>query len=293
MKLKFVLGVLIFVSNLTIAQLTCDKAVFIKDSVKVINVAKPNLWLKFKAKGAVLNLTIVSASTGDQLQYTMYPLSDCNRIDSGLVKPTRHVGTGLSVLTDELWQVTVDKGICVCDNCLSKVKLSPNRNLVVEQEKMYLLKIHANGQTVKITSKWFGIDNKKKVFDLNSPSETLEIGMTFQLKMVQFVASRTDYLNKETPQELDSLYQFLSTNESVNILIEGHVNGPTKYKQEHFMQLSSDRAKKIKDYLINRGINKSRVNSIGKSNTAMRYPSPKTEWEAQQNRRVEVKIVSL
>jgi len=291
-KLTFVF--LILFSSVLIGQNDCKNAVFIKDSTLTLNSATNDTWLKFKAKGSVLNLGVISAKDGTQIPYTIYPSNyNCNSIASESVRPTRTIGTGLSVLTEELWQLTLDEGICVCDNCLSKVLLSPNRNLKVQQEKMYLLKIHAHGQKVMITSKWFEIDKTKKVFSLDAATETLEVGMKFQLKMVQFVASKTDYLNRETPQELDSLFRFLNKNKSLKVMIVGHVNGPTNFNQQHFKRLSSDRAKKIKDYLIDRGISQSRVNSIGKSNTEMRFPRPRTEWEAQQNRRVEVEVVSF
>jgi outer membrane protein OmpA-like peptidoglycan-associated protein len=293
MNLKLIVASLVLFSNLIVAQNECITAFFIKDSVKVINSSQAHLWLKFKAKGSVLNLRVVSDKDGTPLPYTIFPLKECNSIIQAQLEPTRTVGTGLSVLTDELWQMTVNEGICVCDNCLSKVKLSPNRNLEMQQEQMYLLKIHSHGQKVKVTSQWSKIDKKKKVFGLDASKENLEVGMKFQLKTVQFVASKTDYLNKETPKELDSLFQFLHKSKSLKVVIVGHVNGPTNFKKEHFQRLSSARAKKIADYLVERGIDKSRISSIGKSNTQMRYPSPKTEWEAQQNRRVEVEVLSL
>jgi outer membrane protein OmpA-like peptidoglycan-associated protein len=294
MGVKLILALQLLFSSVAYAKYDCNSAVFIKDSIEHVSSGKNDTWLKFKAKGSVLNLKIVSEKDGTQIPYTIYPSKNsCSSITNGQVRPTRTVGTGLSVLTEELWQLTLDEGVCVCDNCLSKVILSPNRNLNVQQEKMYLLKIHGHGQKVMVTSKWSNVDKNKKVFELDASNESLEVGMKFQLKTVQFVASKTDYLNRKTPEELNALFQFLEKNKSLKVVIVGHVNGPTNYNQQHFMQLSSARAKKIKDYLINRGINQSRVNSTGKSNTEMKFPRPRTEWEAQQNRRVEVEIVSF
>lgn len=293
MKINLLLAVLYCFSIGAWAQNDCKSPVLLKDSLVVLSGSKTGLWLKFKAKGSVLNTKVVSSSDGSQLPYTIYPMKSCEYIKLGYVEPTRIVGTGLAVLTNELWQLTLNEGICACDNCLSKVKLSPNRDLNLVQEKMYLMHIDTKGQEVKISSKWSKIDESRKVFSLKADADYLEVGMKFHLKEVQFVPSKTDFLYKGTEQKLDSLYDFLAQNKSIEVIIEGHVNGPSNYKSDRFQQLSSDRAKKIRDYLVAKGINGSRVKSVGKSNTEMRYPRPKTEWQAQQNRRVEVKITSL
>jgi len=287
------MSILLLSSGILLSQKRCDQAIFVKDSLVITGEGYSDTWLKFKAKGSVLNINIVSVDEATSVPYTIYPLKDCTNISNGYVEPIRTVGTGLSVMTEEIWQLTLDQGICVCDHCLSKIILSPQRDLKLVQEKMYLVKIHNKGQKVKVKSKWSQVDKTKKVFDLTASVESLEVGMKLQLKEVQFVASKTAYLNKETEVELDSLYQFLNANKTVKVMIEGHVNGPTSFHKEHFLQLSTDRAKRIKDYLIGRGIDKSRVQSIGKSNTEMKFPSPKTEWQAQQNRRVEVRITAL
>jgi outer membrane protein OmpA-like peptidoglycan-associated protein len=293
MRVKLLLSMWVLSSGFLLAQKSCDEALFVKDSLVITGEGNPSMWLKFKAKGSVLNINIVSAGNETPIPYTIYPLKDCNSISKGYVEPIRTVGTGLAVMTNEIWQLTLDEGICVCDHCLSKITLSPQKDLKLVQEKMYLVEIHAKGLKVKVKSEWSQVDKKKKVFDLTASRESLEVGMKLHLKEVQFVASKTAYLNQKTEVELDSLFQLLNTNKTLNVMIEGHVNGPTSFRSERFQQLSSDRAKKIKDYLIGRGINKSRVQSIGKSNREMKYPSPKTEWEAQQNRRVEVRITAV
>lgn len=281
----------LFVKNY--AQSACDSPLLVKDSVVQLKTSQKESWIKFKAKGGELKLKVTPTADSQEIPYEIYPVSYCQSIAGHLVRPTRTVGTGLKVLTDELWNYTLEEGVCVCDNCLSKVKLSPNRKLILEQETFYLMKVSSKGEPIEISFSWFNIEQGKKVFNLSSGAESLEKNMVFQLKTVQFVASRTDFLNKNTPLELDSLFQFLNKNEAVKVAIIGHVNGPINNRPTHFQALSSARAKKIKDYLIQKGIAKNRVTSEGRSNKEMRFPRPKTEWEASQNRRVEVKILAL
>ena len=283
-------------SSTLVAQSTCDQAVFIGDSIVLESSLKSDLWIKFKAKGALLQLAVLNAKTNELLPYTLYPdgpSGNCALIEKKLLRPTRRMGFGIAELTQELWDMTLNDGICTCNNCLSRITLNPNRKLSLTQENMYLLHVKAEGESVKVHLQWSEVDKEKKVFTLNSGVESLEVGMTSRLKMVQFVASKTAYLNKNALQELDSLVNFLAQNKSVFVRIEGHVNGPTNHKSAYFLQLSDARAKKIKGYLIAQGIDQSRISALGKSNTEMKFPRPKTEWQAQQNRRVEVRIMSL
>jgi len=88
---------------------------------------------------------------------------------------------------------------------------------------------------------------------------------------------------------------FMKENPTVKIEIEGHVNNQVlmddsndKFNQE----LSEMRAKAVYNYLISNGISSDRLRWIGYGSRRMLYPQAKNEYEEQQNRRVEVKILS-
>ncbi len=88
----------------------------------------------------------------------------------------------------------------------------------------------------------------------------------------------------------------MQKNKKLVIQIEGHVNKGTvtTEKDEKFNQtLSEQRALTIYNYLIKKGINKSRLSTIGLSASQMLFPVPKNEVEQEANRRVEVKITSM
>jgi outer membrane protein OmpA-like peptidoglycan-associated protein len=58
-------------------------------------------------------------------------------------------------------------------------------------------------------------------------------------------------------------------------------------------KLSKDRAKAVNDYLINKGIDASRLSYKGYGNSKMIYKNPMNEKQNEENRRVEIKIVSI
>ncbi|HRP61386.1 MAG TPA: OmpA family protein, partial [Vicingus sp.] len=81
-------------------------------------------------------------------------------------------------------------------------------------------------------------------------------------------------------------------NKSINIEIEGHVNGPGEPNHQEFKQLSIDRAIAVKKFLTDSGIEESRIKYSGFGNSKMIFPDPKTDDEHSMNRRVEIKILA-
>ena len=68
-------------------------------------------------------------------------------------------------------------------------------------------------------------------------------------------------LRKESYIELDRLVGFLNENKDIKIQLQGHTDA--QGDDAHNMKLSSDRAKAVMDYLIQKGINAERLTSKG------------------------------
>jgi outer membrane protein OmpA-like peptidoglycan-associated protein len=83
----------------------------------------------------------------------------------------------------------------------------------------------------------------------------------------------------------------LALNAGIKIEIQGHVN-ETGQSSFDGQQISEARAKRVKKYLVENGINKDRLTTIGLGNTKPIYPNPKLASEEQANRRVEIKIIN-
>ncbi len=88
--------------------------------------------------------------------------------------------------------------------------------------------------------------------------------------------------------ELENLYRFLKNNPQIKIEISGHTDNTGS--ETHNKTLSENRAKSVYNYLINNGIEKSRLTfkGYGSSNPVN---TNNTEKERQNNRRTEFKIL--
>ncbi|MDP4266027.1 MAG: OmpA family protein [Bacteroidota bacterium] len=155
-------------------------------------------------------------------------------------------------------------------NCTAKNYLNQTKEILTDREKSEYI------DTLKLSS--------------------IEIGKSISLENIYFVGNKAIFL-PSSESSLLTLYKFMNQNSSVKIEIQGHVNWP----QDHMMssddevfnqRLSVNRAKAVYDFLINKGIDKSRLTYKGYSNTRMIYPVPMNETQEQKNRRVEILIIS-
>jgi len=124
----------------------------------------------------------------------------------------------------------------------------------------------------------------------------IKIGDSFELQNLYFVGGKATIVRKSYPA-LRKLLAIMKDNPSLKIEIMGHVNLPKKSKikhsEEHYNNLSVERAKTVYDYLNKRGIDSSRMKYHGFGYTKMIYPDAETPKQMQRNRRVVVKITKL
>jgi len=115
-----------------------------------------------------------------------------------------------------------------------------------------------------------------------------QIGMTFELKNIFFDLGKAS-LREESKKELDKLYEILNNSEIV-IELGGHTDSIGS--DEANQSLSQQRVNSVKTYLVEKGINTSRLMAVGYGE---KFPiaSNSTESGRQLNRRVEVKILKL
>lgn len=126
---------------------------------------------------------------------------------------------------------------------------------------------------------------KRETMDANIKVEDLEIGKIFILKNINFVDGTVTILPESKPT-LKALLKLLKENSTLEIEIEGHVCC------RNDMELSTDRALTILEYLVNNGIDEKRLKYAGHG-----YNNPisdeHTEEGRKQNRRVEIMILKL
>lgn len=120
-------------------------------------------------------------------------------------------------------------------------------------------------------------------------------GTTFTLRDLNFHGNR-HILLPGSVHVLEELLLALKENPKIEIEIRGYVCCTPENEDGYDMDaqsphLSVNRAKAIYDYLVDNGIDKSRLSYKGFGGSYKLYPGEKTEMEQTLNRRVEIKIV--
>jgi outer membrane protein OmpA-like peptidoglycan-associated protein len=125
-------------------------------------------------------------------------------------------------------------------------------------------------------------------FTYNIPLQQLQKGTSIVLKNIQFETGKYELL-PESYIELDQLILMLLENPKLQMQIIGHTDNVGKENDNQF--LSSQRAKVVVDYLIDKKISAERLTSKG-----MGAQTPISDNQTEQgralNRRTEMLIIS-
>ena len=129
----------------------------------------------------------------------------------------------------------------------------------------------------------------KNSYEVEILLDPQEKGGTITLDPIFFKQSVAEIKRESTPQ-LERLRDVLNKYPNIYVRIEGHTD--SNGKQASLDKLSRDRAQAIQQYLIRNGIDRSRVQAIGRGD---RKPvaSNETQQGRETNRRVEVIITRI
>ncbi len=114
----------------------------------------------------------------------------------------------------------------------------------------------------------------------------IETGFSFTLEAIQFKQSEAVVL-KESYPALDKLYSLLKRNGNLDIQIIGHTDNVGNKRA--LMLLSEDRAQTIKNYLVEKGIDQTRLEILGYGGNFPLNDNSSESLKAK-NRRVEILI---
>jgi outer membrane protein OmpA-like peptidoglycan-associated protein len=124
----------------------------------------------------------------------------------------------------------------------------------------------------------------------------LSVGLKTSIEDITFLGDETQLYHKSVPA-LEELVQFLTVNPSVKICIIGHANCPVnedkKNSDAYYRRASEKRAESVVEYLVQHGIDATRLSTRGMGNKQMLYPDPQTEWQVSANRRIEIEVPDL
>lgn len=124
---------------------------------------------------------------------------------------------------------------------------------------------------------------------LNLPMDPLEVNAKIELLPIFFQQSKSVIL-EESFGELERLANTMIELPNLQIRIEGHTDNVGK--AEDLLRLSEDRAEAIKTFLVEKGIDKKRITTVG---YGPKYPlnDNSTDELRSQNRRVEFVITKI
>ncbi len=117
----------------------------------------------------------------------------------------------------------------------------------------------------------------------------IEIGVPIQMYNVFFHRGNAE-LKPESYPELNRLVKLLKENSAIEIELGGHTDHPEW--SEKNLQLSEDRWKSVKKYLISQGIGETRVSGKGYAGDQPLFPND-SEENRRKNRRVEFTITKM
>jgi outer membrane protein OmpA-like peptidoglycan-associated protein len=127
-------------------------------------------------------------------------------------------------------------------------------------------------------------------------SEGMKVGETFVISNIYFFPS-TSSLKPQSQNALTQLYEILKQKPTLKIRIEGHTCCSFKLTDKdylrYFQNLSQQRAGAVYEYLISKGIERSRLSFIGLGGTKpLVYPELRRSDE-ERNMRVEIRIMAI
>ncbi len=120
--------------------------------------------------------------------------------------------------------------------------------------------------------------------------EKLAPGKKLALENIKFEQDSDEFLPISLPA-LKRLLDFMAVNDELKIEIQGHVNAPGLKNSAKIKTLSENRAKAVKDFLKDGGIESERMVIVGYGNEQMIFEKPNNIAEEEANRRVEIKII--
>ncbi|NMH28876.1 OmpA family protein [Flavobacterium silvaticum] len=131
----------------------------------------------------------------------------------------------------------------------------------------------------------------QKSTDFKSRISSAQTGNKIVLKNLNFHNMSDKFLPESIPV-VQELLGIMQANPKLRIEIQGHICC-TIQSNDHYYGVSTARAKAVYDFLIQNGIDKSRLSYKGFGATRPLHPIPeKSEQERSENRRVEIEIIA-
>jgi outer membrane protein OmpA-like peptidoglycan-associated protein len=194
----------------------------------------------------------------------------------------------------------IDNSLAIHTNGFGKNQLV-NKNLTAEERALNrrveliiqkeALAINTNKEEKPVATK----ESEKISLAKQLGDSSIKAGSRIILKNLNFQGARHFLVEKSLPV-LNELLQLVKDNPTLVIEIQGHICctfAPDGLDEDmKTYDLSVQRAKYIYEYLIKNGIDARRLSYKGYGSSQKLYPEERNTFEEEQNRRVEIKIIS-
>ncbi|HKL08269.1 MAG TPA: OmpA family protein [Bacteroidales bacterium] len=201
----------------------------------------------------------------------------------------------VGMITDSKLGTPIQAKVEVIDTELSKIvatglsDTSGTYKMRIPKKKDYGVEVTAKDYLFYVTivnlSEKQVVDSKVQA---NFQLDRIDVGAKMVLKNIFFETNKAT-LKPESTAELERVATLLKDNPRIRLEISGHTDNVGSYRVNQ--KLSEARAKSVVDYLIDQGVNKSRLEYKGYSFTQP-VADNNTEEGRAQNRRVEFKVLS-
>jgi outer membrane protein OmpA-like peptidoglycan-associated protein/tetratricopeptide (TPR) repeat protein len=157
-------------------------------------------------------------------------------------------------------------------------------------DRDYALNVSADGYLFYSDHFTFaGIHSQAEPLRRDVPLKPVTVGSVVVLQNI-FYPTDSFQLEPESRAELNRMYDFLILNPAIRVEISGHTDNTGS--PDHNQELSEQRALSVVEYLVNRGIERNRLNAAGYGEMKP-VADNETEEGRVLNRRTELKIVTI
>ncbi len=221
----------------------------------------------------------------DLYKFQLY--NEARPIKTGYVKGIVYDAKTKTKLKAKIELIDLSTGKTVIESVSNKV--TGAFLVCLQGNKNYAMNVSADGYLFYSENFALKDQTATEPLELNIPLNALIAGEKVVLNNVFFEVDRFD-LKEESKIELNKLVAFLKNNPGLAIELGGHTDN-TGIKQKN-LELSTSRAKSVQQYLINNGIDATRLTYKGYGDTQP-IADNKTEKGRKQNRRTEFKVVKM
>jgi outer membrane protein OmpA-like peptidoglycan-associated protein len=221
-----------------------------------VNSSRDDVYFFAKENKNLLNNAIVSSDRGSECCLSTYTVTKApkKRMVSGVVLDC----TSNEPLADAQVIIKDESGNTLQATTTSEGKYSFNLSENYNQQQVIVTKEKYNDKTTDVTVENIN-ENNWQTDTIHNASVCLD--KKFVLKVENVVTIYFDFdksnIMQRGAEQLDSIYNVLTENPSYTLQVSGYTDG--KGSVEYNKKLSDKRAKSCADYLIEKGIDPSRI----------------------------------